>query len=304
MRLFFGAPLYGLERTALHLERAVTSRSLPLVMLFVGSPGVGKTHLALQLTSHLLSHPRGQLSQHPDLSVLQRTFQKQTKERKTQIGVEEVRLLKHRLQLAPVAAPQHVVWIPEAHLLSTTAANALLKTLEEPPAPTVFLLRAPAVASVLETIRSRSQIFFCTRAQDSEMNALFEREGVEEQQRERLRMYARGSPGRALRLIHSAAARERLMGSEEDLHGLLTAPLYERLRLIAEKLPKTPKERRVYVKQLLDTWEPMLISTLESDVLADERRACAQKLRAAQVARSSLKASLNPQLVLESLFLS
>lgn len=304
MRLFFGAPLYGLERTAWHIERAVTSGCLPSVVLLVGPPGVGKTHLASHLASHLLDRPTSQLLQHPDLSVLRRTYQKQTRERTTQIRVEEVRLLKHRLQLAPALAKQHVVWIPEAHLLSTTAANALLKTLEEPPAPTLFLLRAPSEHLVLETIRSRSQIFFCPQASYDEMNKLFEQEGVKEQDRQRLRVHARGSPGRALRLIKSPHERARFEESEQELGRLLSAPLYERLRLIAEGLPKTPKERRTYVRRLLTTWEPTLISTLESDTVASERIACAQKLRAAQAARSALKASVNPQLVLESLFLS
>lgn len=70
-------------------------------------------------------------------------------------GIDEIRLLRERIGLTPIGASHTVYIIDEVHMLTHEAFNALLKTLEEPPAHAVFVLATTELSKVPETIRSR-----------------------------------------------------------------------------------------------------------------------------------------------------
>jgi DNA polymerase-3 subunit gamma/tau len=74
-------------------------------------------------------------------------------------GVEDVRDLREKVRIAPVAASKKIYIIDEVHMLSKQAFNALLKTLEEPPAHAVFILATTDVDKLPDTIISRTQRF-------------------------------------------------------------------------------------------------------------------------------------------------
>lgn len=74
-------------------------------------------------------------------------------------GVDNIRQLREEVRLVPAAAPYKIYIIDEAHMLSTGAFNALLKTLEEPPAHAIFILATTEIHKIPETIASRCQQF-------------------------------------------------------------------------------------------------------------------------------------------------
>jgi DNA polymerase-3 subunit gamma/tau len=71
-------------------------------------------------------------------------------------GIDDVRVLRDAVKLAPVSAKKKIYIIDEAHMLTTEASNALLKTLEEPPEHVVFILATTNPEKLIETIRSRT----------------------------------------------------------------------------------------------------------------------------------------------------
>jgi len=75
-------------------------------------------------------------------------------------GVDDIRALREKAQVAPVSAPKKVYIIDEVHMLSKSAFNALLKTLEEPPEHVVFILATTDADKLPATILSRVQQFF------------------------------------------------------------------------------------------------------------------------------------------------
>jgi len=98
-------------------------------------------------------------------------------------GIDDIRELKEKIRLAPAILPTKVYIIDEVHMLTTEAFNALLKTLEEPPSQSLFILCTTELHKVPGTIVSRcSQIQF-TKATSEEMKRSFARvvkgEGVE-----------------------------------------------------------------------------------------------------------------------------
>lgn len=118
---------------------------LPNAYLFQGPKGSGKREAAEEIAGTLL----GRIENHPD-------FIRITLE-KTTIKIETIRDLIQKLSLRPVESDRRVVVIEEADAMTDAAANALLKTLEEPPQHTLFILISEASERLPATIRSRCQ---------------------------------------------------------------------------------------------------------------------------------------------------
>ncbi len=90
-------------------------------------------------------------------------------------GIEEIRQLKAGIALAPISAAYKVYIIDEVHMLTTDAFNALLKTLEEPPAHAVFILATTDPQKVLPTIKSRCMELSFAKAQPDELRSALSR---------------------------------------------------------------------------------------------------------------------------------
>lgn len=102
-------------------------------------------------------------------------------------GIDEIRELKSHVNLSPFMGHKKIYIIDEAHMLTDAASNALLKTLEEPPAPVVFILATTESHKVSVTIRSRCQHIPFHRIGAADMVAhlayLAEQEGVQAEER-------------------------------------------------------------------------------------------------------------------------
>ncbi|MDA1338185.1 MAG: DNA polymerase III subunit gamma/tau [bacterium] len=79
-------------------------------------------------------------------------------------GIDDVRLLREGVKLAPYNSKYKVYIIDEVHMLTTEAFNALLKTLEEPPAHSIFILATTDAHKIPETVKSRCQVLEFSRA--------------------------------------------------------------------------------------------------------------------------------------------
>ena len=90
-------------------------------------------------------------------------------------GIDDIRELKEKIRLAPAYLPKKVYIIDEVHMLTTEAFNALLKTLEEPPSHSLFILCTTELHKVPETIVSRCSRIQFTKATPEEMQRSFKR---------------------------------------------------------------------------------------------------------------------------------
>src|SRR5215203_6930028 len=113
-------------------------------------------------------------------------------------GIDDVRELRERLRYRPAQGRFKVIILDEVHMLSTAAFNALLKTLEEPPAQVKFMLATTELRKVPATILSRCQTFHLKRVPQAELRAHFERIAAKERveaEPEALSMIARAADG-------------------------------------------------------------------------------------------------------------
>ena len=141
---------------------------------------------------------------HPDLLVLQRESE-DGKPRRT-IPVDEARALSEFFAKSPASAPWRVAIIDAADDLNANAANAVLKTLEEPPDLGVLLLVSHAPGGLAATLRSRCRrLRFDAPAPDVATPWVAGRAGIGEDAARRLLAMAQNAPGRAWRLAAAGA---------------------------------------------------------------------------------------------------
>lgn len=172
------AVLFGHDPVERGLARGVAQGRMHHGWLIAGAEGVGKATLAWRLARHLLARPDERdpfgdnleiasdttaarqvaALSHPDLLLLRRIWDTKTKRFTTTIPVDEVRRLRSFLTHTSAHGANRVVIVDSADELNLAAANALLKSLEEPPPNTFFLMVTSAPGRLLPTIRSRCRM--------------------------------------------------------------------------------------------------------------------------------------------------
>lgn len=140
----------GQEHITTTLAHALKTGKLAHAYLFTGPRGVGKTSIARILAHEINGLPYTDDSTHLDIIEIDAASNRR---------IDEIRELRDKVHTAPSSAKYKVYIIDEVHMLTREAFNALLKTLEEPPAHAVFILATTESHKLPETIVSRTQRF-------------------------------------------------------------------------------------------------------------------------------------------------
>jgi DNA polymerase-3 subunit delta' len=185
---------------------------------------------------------------YPDLSLLA------PEEGHKDILIDQVRALQHTLALAPYSAVYRIALLPDFQHATTQAANALLKTLEEPPDRVVLLLTADALENLLPTIVSRCEVIRLRPASIKSAQRFLESEmGVSVEKARLAAHLSSGRVGAAIRMVEDSAALSNRREQLEDFLSLLPAKRYERFRLAA-KLTRNYQTARRNVAEVLPIW--------------------------------------------------
>ncbi|MGV6810618.1 MAG: DNA polymerase III subunit delta' [Brevirhabdus sp.] len=224
------AALFGQQAAEREFLDVFNSGRLHHGWLITGPRGVGKATLAWRIARFLLTTPTGDENglfgaapapesldvapEHPvarrmaalaepSLLLLRRAWDRDRKKLKSQITVDEVRKLRGFFGMTASDGGRRVVIVDDADVMNVSAANALLKLLEEPPERAIILLISHRPSGLLPTIRSRCRVLRCAPLAPADMARALDAAGVEPgAETDALAELAGGSVGGALRLLN------------------------------------------------------------------------------------------------------
>src|SRR6056297_3096778 len=225
------ARLFGQDAAEQTFLNAHNAGRLPHGWLLTGPKGVGKATFAWRAARFLLATPmddgdglfgappppatmdidpdhpvaaRMQALSEPGLCLLRRPWDEKAKRLKTQLTVDEVRNLKSFFAMSAGGNGRRVVIVDSADEMNTSAANALLKELEEPPRDAVLLLISHRPSGLLPTIRSRCRTLRFHPLGPDDLTRALEQAGVEAtEDMGGLTRLAQGSVGEAIVLVQN-----------------------------------------------------------------------------------------------------
>ncbi|MDV2989315.1 MAG: DNA polymerase III subunit delta' [Dehalogenimonas sp.] len=176
--------LIGLDNPIKYLSRAIENGEIFQAYIFNGPEHSGKHTLALKFAQALNcvenNPPCGTCEScrriienlHPDIQITEIATDTADIKAKTSITVEQIRDINHAASLPPYESQYRVFIIEQAEKMTISAANAFLKTLEEPAAHLVFILITTNLAGLPETVRSRCQILNIGLAKEHDIRDL------------------------------------------------------------------------------------------------------------------------------------
>ncbi len=148
----------GQEHIVSVLSQSIQNQTFAHAYLFTGSRGTGKTSVARIFAKALGITPE-------DTIEIDAASNR---------GIDDIRALREAVRVLPFSSMYKVYIIDEVHMLSKDAFNALLKTLEEPPAHVIFILATTELDKVPETIMSRCQVFSFRKPTEKILTAIVE----------------------------------------------------------------------------------------------------------------------------------
>ena len=255
------------------LKGHIKKDTLRHAYLLTGPRGVGRRTLALRFIQALncptplergdacqtcSTCKRIERMQHPDLFVVQSEEDGHT------LKVDQVRDLLHSLSLSAYEARYKIALLLDFEEATTGAANALLKTLEEPPAQVILILTAENSSLLLETIVSRCEEIRLRPVPFDEIRMGLERQwGIPSQEANLLAHISGGRPGYALYLHENPQALDQRRSWLDDLAHLLSSDRVERFSY-AKEIAKDTKNFQSLLQVWLSFWRDVMLQAAGS----------------------------------------
>ena len=318
----------GQDRIVSLLDRSIRTNTVAHAYLLVGPPHVGKGTLALNLAQALncdgAEPPCGQCrscqrileGKHADVTILGLDCG-------TEIGIDDIRGLQRLANLPPYEGKCKVFVIDDAEYLSTEAANALLKVLEEPPQRVVWLLLAAEEKHLLPTIVSRCQRLELKPVPSQQVQEILVNSyRVDIDKAKLLAQLCHGCFGWALSALANDGILEQRSQRIAKLFSLLTADLGQRFAYAQELAGQFGHNRRSGTEAMatwLDWWRDLLLikgGCKEGITNTDHKPALEEQARGLSLGdikgflaglcsfEKGISKNVNPRLALETLMLS
>ncbi len=321
-----------------HLERSIVIGRVAHAYLFAGPTAIGKATLALRFAQALIcergtgapcfecrSCKRVAHGNHPDVrmvSLASQSADKADESKSREVRIDTVREWQRDIDLRPFEAERRIFILDDADKLTDQAANAMLKTLEEPPPYAVLILIAHGAGDLLPTIVSRCRLLRLRPLRRADVAETLENDHhIASDDAELLAAWSAGRLGQALHAVEHPEVIEQQQAVLDKLSELRGQNRAERLKW-AEEQAKEYRTNQASMHSSLLLWQNwwrdvMLVANGCDDALTYVDRRSEMRGVAAQVAlpvvhdflrrieqtREQFADNVNPQLALENLVL-
>ncbi len=334
--------MIGQDAEVLALERSLVAGRPAHGYLFVGPPRSGKATLARHLAQALNCTARSEsgapcgecrscrhieAGKHPDVELIgpgglcDDSTHDHSKDNSKDIKICQVRSLERRLSLSPFEGAYRVVIIDPADALNAYAADAFLKTLEEPPDQVVLILLTAKEDALRETVRSRLRRVLVRPAAVPLLEEALAERGADPVRAALVARLSRGCTGWALHAVEDTKLLDERARLLDELAALGSGGRFERFAFAADLATRWSRDRAAVLAVLLtwtEWWRDLTLSAAGSEggILnvdrIEEIRAAARGLRVADAAafvqalrdaRGQLEENASARLALEVLML-
>jgi DNA polymerase-3 subunit delta' len=258
--------IIGHEKSKNLLRMFLENKNIPHAFLFYGQEGIGKKMVAKEFAKHLFCEKgtacgrcnpciKLERGSHPDLIVI---------EGDNSIGIDQSRMLSKEICEYPYESEKRVIIIDQAETLTREAANALLKTLEEPPPYNHFFLITSSEKEIPPTIRSRcNRVFFPPLSREQLKKFFLQRPDNDDERADLLADISYGSIGCGLfwaeadNFLLRRVIIELITGRNKG---------FVKASLVAEKIFKTNMGLGMYLAFLLSFFRDLLVVKYSQDL--------------------------------------
>ncbi len=306
-------PLIGHTHIRDFFTAVLRAERLAHAYCFVGPSQIGKRTVATDIAATLLHVPYEKVMTHPDVLYVGQEMNEKTGKTKKNIDVEQIREVRTTLTQHAFMGMYKIVIIDGAEKMSQAAANALLKTLEEPRPNTILFLLTTHAAHVPATIRSRCQLMYFHPVKEDVLRQYIDSRGVHDVGEQNLMLrLSRGLPGRLIEWLDDPDVYEGERKEVERFYGLFHKPLYEKIANVDDLFgDKTDTvAARENLQDVLALWQMLLSSVVHEQA---DGRSLSHGWRQEDIlvvdamiqqAREGLERNFHPRLLIEHILLS
>jgi DNA polymerase-3 subunit delta' len=323
------------ERAVSLLQRSLKDKTLSHAYIFVGPEGVGKMMLAKSLAQALFCKEENSPCvecacckrinelKHPDFQVIElETPIEEKGKQKKEISIEQIRRLKHGVSLPPYEGDYKIFVIDGAESMSISAANCLLKTLEEPSPKTIIILLAQEESKISPTVLSRCQKIELKPMALYELAEVLRKEyKLEEDKAVLLARLGHGRLGKAIEMARNDKVLEQRNSYLEASISLISSDYNSRFEYATKLAADISKRREVTAEIVaiwLDCWRDLLLVKigLNGEITNIDKKQeleyiseglsieeIESTIKIIMEAEKNIASNVNPRLVLEVLML-
>ncbi|MEO2168304.1 MAG: DNA polymerase III subunit delta' [bacterium] len=310
--------ILGQDRAREHLLGALRRDRLAHALIFSGPGGVGKRTMALALARALFCTTAPgegcdfcedchlvEAGTHPDLQIEDMDRAREERATTRQLSITQMRRLRSSLSLRGIRSRRKVAIVEPAEKLTANAQNALLKTLEEPPAACTIVLVTTNADALLSTIRSRCQRVLFAPLLATTIEELLVRRGAEGGQAAAIAALAGGSLDQADRLAsdETRSRADELRGRLDQLPSLSIPDLLDFAAELARGKGDERRERMALDSTIFLDWARGHMVQAAKSGEAETIRSALGRLRRIHGTTRDLERYANAQLSWESLLL-
>ncbi len=228
----------------------INNNKLSHAHLIIGPDGIGKSIIARRFALSILEKTKD--IEYADIINFRKV--------KASFGVDDVRRIIEEVNKKPFEGDKKVIIIHEGSKMTPQAQNALLKTIEEPPKGVYIIILSESLESLLDTIKSRSQIYKLTPLNKEEMKIYLNKINVTDEKEIKLALaYSEGIPGRAKEVLYNKEIGEL---RNISLSLLVDLSKGDSLKVLAyeSRLNKFKDEKEQFIRILLSFIRDIIIN--------------------------------------------